>query len=72
MAWRLEVWFGYSDRAADPPVKEEFETKALGIARGEEILVDGYTVTGVDGAFHHFPGSAVAHVRLEEASIIEE
>lgn len=70
MAWRLEVWFGYSDRAADPPVKEEFETKALGIARGEEILADGYTDTGGEGAFHHFPASAVVHVSLEETSII--
>jgi hypothetical protein len=71
MAWKLDVWFGFSDRA-DPAVVEEFETKAAGITRGEEIIADGYTVTNGDGVFHHFPAHAVTHVRLGEIQPPEE
>ena len=75
MVWKLEVWFGYNawidDNFNDPAVDEEFDTKAEGITRGQEILADGYTVT-IDGVFHHFPASTVSHVRLGEYEPPEE
>ena len=67
MAWKLEIWFGYDgwDGAGSPAIDEDFGTKAAGVTRAEENIADGYTVT-TDGVYHHFPASAVTHVRLGE------
>lgn len=70
MPWRLDIWFGYSDRA-DPAIVRDFESKAEGIALAKEVLADGLTET-VEGVYHHFPANAITHVRLGEYELPEE
>lgn len=75
MAWKLEVWFGFNgwmrDSQHEPTIDEDFDTKAEGITRGQEILADGYTVT-IEGVYHHFPASSISRVRLGEYEPEEE
>jgi len=69
MSWILKVWFGYSDRST-PAIVEELNTKNAGISRAQEILSDGYTVTG--DVYHYFPASAITHIVLKEKEIVPE
>ena len=69
MAWKLEVWWGYSSKCSCPAVDEEFEEKADGIARATEILADGYTVS-TPGSHQHYPAGGITYVDLHE--LIEE
>ena len=66
MAWKLEIWWGYSDKCAVQVIGEDFDNKADGITRATEILSDGYTVTSV-GYHHFYPASAITHVSLVDA-----
>ena len=69
MAWEVKIWFGYNGRYGngfnDPVCSEVFDTKAEAIAKGEELLADGYT-TNIDGVHHHFPAAAITHVTVGE------
>jgi hypothetical protein len=67
MAWKLEIWWGYSSKCSCPAVDEEFEEKEDGVARATEILADGYTVS-VPSRHQHFPASGITYVNLYEFS----
>lgn len=72
MAWKLKIWFGYDGwgGSGSPAFNENFGTKGAGVTRAEEVLADGYTVT-TDGVYHHFPASAIVHIRLGEYELEE-
>jgi hypothetical protein len=63
MAWKLEIWWGYSDTCSVPSLREEFDVKADGLARAEEILSDGHAVIS-PGNHHFYPASGITHVCL--------
>ena len=65
MAWKLEIWWGYSNKCSCPIVDEAFDTKAAGIAVAQEVLADGYTVTS-PGNHAFYPASGITHVSLIE------
>ena len=70
MPWKLCIWFGYcsgvNGNAFDSPgLSEDVESRAAGKSRALEVLADGYTVED-DGEYHHFPASAVSHIKLYE------
>jgi hypothetical protein len=67
MAWRLEVWWGYSSECSRPGLKEEFDTKAEGVTRTTEVLADGHTVSD-PGRHQHFPPGGITYVDLYEFS----
>ena len=67
MAWKLEIWWGYSSKCSQPAVQEEFEEKADGIARAVEILADGYTIS-VPSRHQHYPPGGITFVELYEFS----
>ena len=72
MAWELEIWWGHhSECAKDSDVKEQFDTKAEGITRAEEILSDGLTVISA-GNHHHYPVYGITHVSLIDLDFEEE
>ena len=64
MSWTLQVWWGYR-LGSLPPVNEQFDTKAEGITRAEEVLADGQTVDS-PGLHYHYPAAAVRFVSLVE------
>jgi hypothetical protein len=67
MAWKLEIWWGYSSKCAKAVFNEEFDTKAEGLTRAEEVLADGYTVSD-PGSHQHSPPGGITHVDLYELS----
>ena len=67
MAWKLEIWWGYSSKCSQPVLEEEFDTKAEGATRAAEVLVDGYTIS-VPGSHQYFPAGSITYVDLYEFS----
>jgi len=67
MAWKLEIWWGYSSKCSRPVLEEEFEEKAEGIARAVEVIADGYTVSD-PGRHQHYPPGGINYVDLYEFS----
>lgn len=67
MAWKLEIWWGYSSKCSQPVLEEEFEEKVDGTDRAVEILADGYTVS-VPGRHQHYPSGGITYVDLYEFS----
>ena len=70
MPWKLNIWFGFSD-CGTPVIVEEFEEKADGISRAQEILTDGYTENS-PSLHEHWPASAITHIELFEFEEPEE
>jgi hypothetical protein len=67
MAWKLEIWWGYSSKCSCPVLEEEFEEKSDGVTRATEILTDGYTIS-TPGSHDFFPAASITHVDLHEFS----
>ncbi len=67
MAWKLEIWWGYSSECSRPCLEEEFDTKAEGETRAAEVLADGYTVSA-PGRHQHYPSGGITYVDLYEFS----
>jgi hypothetical protein len=64
MSWTLKVRWGYRI-GSQPPVDEQFDTKAEGITRAAEVLADGHTIDA-PGAHRHFPACAIRYISLLE------
>lgn len=73
--WKLEAWFGYNgwlgDEFGRATVDEDFDTKAEGITRAQELLADGHTNT-IDSVYYHFPASSISRIKLGEYEPEEE
>jgi hypothetical protein len=67
MAWKLEIWWGYSSKCSAPVLVEEFDEKADGTDRATEVLSNGYTIS-VPGSHQHFPAGGITHIDLHELS----
>jgi len=65
MAWKLEVWWGYSSKCSQPVLVEEFEEKVDGTDRAAEVLAGGYTVS-TPGRHQHHPPGGITYVDLYE------
>ena len=64
MSWTLKVWWGYRT-GSQPPVNEQFDTKAEGLTRAAEVIADGHTVSS-PGAHGHYPAAGITYIGLTE------
>ena len=63
MAWKLEIWWGYSSKCSQPGLVEEFDAKAEGVARAVEVIADGYTISA-PARHQHYPAGGITYVDL--------